>query len=60
MRGGEKLMTHEESSERKPRSWEPLEVTDVGHVGEILQGGGGKLSATASDSGDIRKPSGQA
>ena len=39
---------------------EPMKVTEVGHVGEVLQGGGGKLSPTSNDSGDNRKPKGQA
>jgi hypothetical protein len=43
----------------KRSTWEPAEVKDVGHVGEILQGGGGKLSIVADDTGDIRKPKGQ-
>jgi hypothetical protein len=41
-------------------TWEPMKASDVGHVGEVLQGGGGKLSPTAEDTGDIRKPKGQA
>jgi hypothetical protein len=36
-----------------------MKVKDVGHVGQVLQGGGGKLSPTPADSGDIRKPKGQ-
>jgi hypothetical protein len=42
------------------KEYEPMKVTEVGHVGEVLQGGGGKLSPTAADSGDNRKPKGQA
>ena len=41
------------------REFEPMKVTEVGHVGALLQGGTGKLSPTASDSGDVRKPPGQ-
>ena len=42
------------------KDWEPMKVAEVGHVGEVLQGGGGKLSVTAHDSGDApRKPKGQ-
>jgi hypothetical protein len=40
------------------RQWEPMRLTDVGHVGEIVQGGGGKLSVETHDIGDNRKPSG--
>ena len=39
--------------------WEPMRLTDLGHVGEVVQGGGGKLSPTPSDPGEIRKPKGQ-
>jgi hypothetical protein len=41
------------------KDWEPMKATEVGHVGEVLQGGGGKLSVVAADSGDSRKPKGQ-
>ena len=40
------------------RQWEPMKLTNVGHVGEIVQGGGGKLSVETHDTGDNRKPSG--
>ena len=46
-----------EPLERK--DWEPMEAKDVGHVGEVLRGGGGKLSIVSDDSGDVRKPKGQ-
>ena len=42
------------------KDFEPMKVTEVGHVGQVLQGGGGKLSPTSADSGDNRKPKGQA
>jgi hypothetical protein len=43
------------------RSWEPMKLRLVGHVGDVLQmPGGGKLSIMAADSGDEqRKPKGQ-
>jgi hypothetical protein len=41
------------------RSWEPMELRYVGNVSDVLKAGGGKLSPTAGDSGDSRKPSGQ-
>jgi hypothetical protein len=49
------------SSDDKPREdWEPMEAKDVGHVGEVLQGGGGKLTVPTADTGDEpRKPKGQ-
>jgi hypothetical protein len=41
------------------KTWESLRLTLVGHVGDVLQAGGGKLSPSEADPGDIRKPSGQ-
>ena len=41
------------------QEYEPMKVAEVGHVGEVLEGGGGKLSVVAADSGDARKPKGQ-
>jgi hypothetical protein len=40
--------------------WEPMELTYVGEIGDVLQGGGGKLSPVFNDPGDTRKPPGQA
>jgi hypothetical protein len=42
------------------KQWEPMKVAEVGHVGDVLQGGGGKLSHVDADQGDNRKPKGQA
>jgi hypothetical protein len=39
--------------------WQPMKLTAVGHIGQIVQGGGGKLSTVGGDPGDIRKPKGQ-
>jgi hypothetical protein len=40
--------------------WEPMALTYVGHVGDVLQSGGGKLSQVCGDPGEeIRKPKGQ-
>jgi hypothetical protein len=49
------------AEDKKPRKdWEPMEVKDVGHVGEVLKGGGGKLTIPTNDTGDDpRKPKGQ-
>jgi hypothetical protein len=47
------------ATEETRKDWEPMETKDVGHVGEVLQGGGGKLSPIADDTGDVRKPKGQ-
>jgi hypothetical protein len=40
------------------RTWEPIALRYVGHVGDVLRGGGGKLSTIGGDTGDTRKPSG--
>ena len=42
--------------DRKP--WQPPALKSVGTIEKVLQGGKGKLSPTAGDSGDSRKPSG--
>ena len=41
------------------QSWEPMLLTYVGDIADVVQGGGGKLSPPTADSGDTRKPSGQ-
>ena len=41
------------------QSWERMELTYVGHLGEVLQLGGGKLSPCNGDPGEPRKPKGQ-
>ena len=40
-------------------TWVRPRLKYVGNIGEVLQGGGGKLSLTANDPGDSRKPTGQ-
>jgi hypothetical protein len=46
------------TSANKPPHWEPPSLKLVGTIGEVLQGGGGKLSTSGGDPGDLRKPSG--
>jgi hypothetical protein len=42
------------------KKWEPMKLELVGHVADVLQGGGGKLSIPSDDTGDApRKPKGQ-
>ena len=42
------------------RQWVKPELRRVGDIADIVQGGGGKLSLLADDSGDApRKPKGQ-
>jgi hypothetical protein len=45
---------------KNPAPWVPPTIQKVGTVGDVFQGGGGKLSAVADDTGDApRKPKGQ-
>jgi hypothetical protein len=39
--------------------WTRPTLKYVGNVGDVLQGGGGKMSPSAADTGDNRKPPGQ-
>jgi hypothetical protein len=41
------------------RAWTRPSLKYVGQVGDVLQGGGGKLTPSPADPGEIRKPSGQ-
>jgi hypothetical protein len=41
------------------KRWESISVTDVGHIGDVLQGGGGKTSPAPHDPGETFKPPGQ-
>lgn len=51
---------HERATEREARRpWEAPTLTEVGTLGEVLEGGGGKLSVPTDDMGDVRKPTGQ-
>lgn len=50
----------DKSKKEVRKDWEPMKATEVGHVGDVLQGGGGKLSPVDADQGDNRKPKGQA
>ncbi len=42
------------------QAWEPMRLTAVGQVGDVVQGGGGKLTPVTHDTGDSRKPPGHA
>ena len=62
-RGSSRVFSNKRSSplDKQGREiWEPMSLDAVGHVGDVLQGGGGKLSIQSDDSGDApRKPQGQ-
>jgi hypothetical protein len=40
------------------KAWTRPSLKYVGHVGDVLQGGGGKLTPSPADPGESRKPSG--
>jgi hypothetical protein len=44
--------------DKKP--WVPMQLTTLGQIGDVVRGGGGKLSPETHDIGDSRKPPGQA
>jgi hypothetical protein len=48
-------LTRRERMESTKQPWEPMQLTYVGHVAEIVQSGGGKLSTTGGDTGEPRK-----
>lgn len=46
--------------ETKKKTWQPMRLTLAGDVADVVQGGGGKMSINAHDTGDApRKPKGQ-
>jgi len=47
-----------ESSSPSKKAWTRPSLKYVGHVGDVLQGGGGKLTPAPADPGESRKPSG--
>ena len=46
------------SQQAERENWEPMKVSHLGHVSEIIQGGGGKLSMAGHDPGESRKSPG--
>ena len=53
-------MTQNERKETSPakKEWKRPSLKYVGHVGDVLQGGSGKLTPSPADPGESRKPSG--
>ena len=45
----------QERGEKLKQTWEPIELTYVGRLDEVLLQGGGKLSQTGGDPGEPRK-----
>ncbi|MDR1991104.1 MAG: hypothetical protein LBQ09_12870 [Acidobacteriaceae bacterium] len=52
------LNNQNETSKSMKKTWTKPELKYVGHVGDVLQGGGGKLTPSPADPGESRKPSG--
>jgi len=53
-------MNEENKKNQEPDAqWEPMTLTYVGDAGQLLEGGGGKMSPVPHDTGDIFKPPGQ-
>ena len=47
------MLSDERDTPKQP--WEPPRLTYIGHVREVVQGGGGKLSQVGGDPGESRK-----
>lgn len=45
-----------DNTTKKP--WQSPNVAEVGHVGNVVRGGNGKLSTTGGDPGEALKPPG--
>ena len=43
---------------KSKHTWEPMRLHSVGHISKVVEGGGGKLSATGGDPGEPRKEKG--
>lgn len=41
------------------QAWEPMRLSSVGQISQVVEGGGGKLSPSTGDPGEPRKPKGQ-
>jgi hypothetical protein len=40
------------------KAWKAMTLVYVGEAKDVVKGGGGKLSPTTGDTGDVRKPPG--
>jgi hypothetical protein len=49
----------EVKAENAKLEWQPMKLSNKGNVRDIVQIGGGKLSAVGGDPGEPRKPKGQ-
>ena len=49
-----------ETDRAEPQNWEPMKLTYVGEVGQVLKQGGGKISTDNPEPGELpTKPPGQ-
>lgn len=53
---GEVAAHRRDAQNRRP--WRKPDLKAIGSIGSVLHGGGGKLSPSTFDPGDIRKPPG--
>jgi hypothetical protein len=44
---------------RAKQEWQPMKLSYMGNARDLVQIGGGKISATGGDPGEPRKPKGQ-
>jgi hypothetical protein len=58
MKGDDSMGSMGRAEPGKKRRWERPVLTYVGNVGQVLQAGGGKLTPSPNDPGEIRKPKG--
>ncbi len=47
--------TQKSQTTQPKQAWEPMRLQPVGHIRNVLQIGGGKLSVVGGDCGDPRK-----
>jgi hypothetical protein len=53
-------MAHDDRNPKPAQTWEPMRLTLLGKVGDVVRQGGGKLTPPAADPGEPlkTKPSG--
>lgn len=47
-----------EAHDREKAPWETMQLVERGHLADVLQGGGGKLTLVGGDPGESRKQQG--
>jgi len=59
MASGEARNVEKRDDGEAKKPWNPMTITYVGEAKEVVRSGGGKVSISAADTGDARKPKGQ-